>query len=779
MMSLALLTTIGCGTSDPVAFDFAANVELATVHPETRIVNLGLPSARLHLLEGWSKDEKWGGNWAFAWGYWPESTLEFYTFEPRSTVIRFRCRPSDAMARAHARVELVVNGHNIATVPLRAGFNDYHVRVPGRRLRAGRNVMRLRYGHGGDDFPQSGDRHRPTATVAWQRIRIGPEFSFGSVRTDGQSLEIPFHTRVDYFIDAPPGATLRWDRIVPWGVASGRSAHTLRVEVLYEDSSAPSSVTTLTGAELVAPFDAALDGHGVARVSFLALPAPGTPEHASGFRILRPTLTAPAETGPPTPSVVEAGADARPAGEALRQTSGKQASLPAGLKAAMRASLSAERPPNVIVYLVDTLRADHLSTYGYARPTSPSLDAMSTESVVFDHAMAQSGWTRSSVASILTGLGPRAHAVLDRDDTLSVEAVTLQQLLKQHGYQTHAVITNGNLSSRFGFDNGFDSFVYFGRQGAGNTVHHLSNKVNEAFFEWLDQRQPDRPFFAYLHAMDPHGPYTPPEPFRSRFVRDAQLAPVLGGVKSLFSRHQRLPDLSMTDVVAGTVDLYDAEIAHNDAQFGLMLDRLRASGIYDSTVILFVSDHGEEFLDHGGSGHGRTLYSEMIFVPLVIKFPGSWAAGTRVNSPVQHIDILPTILDVVGLPPASVSPGDNLVPLIVTAEEGAEDSRFTQRRLLAHLDLDGRRIDSLLTGDHHLMKWYRGVPEVGAAIQMYRWRTDAAELTDLSGRAPVSTGYLRLVLQAMASSQSPLLDSEDAVIDGELARTLRALGYLQ
>ena len=119
------------------------------------------------------------------------------------------------------------------------------------------------------------------------------------------------------------------------------------------------------------------------------------------------------------------------------------------------------------------------------------------------------------------------------------------------------------------------------------------------------------------------------------------------------------------------------------------------------------------------------------------------------------------------------------MPLIVTAEEGAEDSRFTQRRLLAHLDLDGRRIDSLLTGDHHLMKWYRGVPEVGAAIQMFRWRTDAAELTDLSGRSPVSTGYLRLVLQAMASSQSPLLDSENAVIDGELARTLRALGYLQ
>ncbi len=111
LLTTALLTTVACGTPDPVVFDFAANLDFATVHPETRIVNVGLASARRHLIRGWSYDENWAADWAFAWGLWPESTLNFYTFDPRSTVIRFRGRPSRAMADAEPRVEVVVNGH--------------------------------------------------------------------------------------------------------------------------------------------------------------------------------------------------------------------------------------------------------------------------------------------------------------------------------------------------------------------------------------------------------------------------------------------------------------------------------------------------------------------------------------------------------------------------------------------------------------------------------------------------------------------------------------------
>ncbi len=487
--------------------------------------------------------------------------------------------------------------------------------------------------------------------------------------------------------------------------------------------------------------------------------------------MLLPELVVPADGAPDAP---RRGGPPQSGADIAEATRGESGSLPSDLQSALSASLPAGRAPNVVVYLVDTLRADHLGTYGYSRPTSPSLDAMGSEGVVFDHAMAQSGWTRTSVASILTRLQPREHAVLDRDDTLSDEAITLTRLLSEQGYQTYAVVTNGNVGRRFGFD----SFVYIGERVETEGIHQSSAQVNAEFLEWLAQRDVDRPFFAYLHSTDPHGPYTPREPYRSRFLHDPRLA-TLGRARALWPVLEEMEDLSVADAVTGLRDLYDAEIAYNDAHFGYLLDRLRASGLYDSTLVLFVSDHGEEFYDHGAFEHGKTLYSEMVFVPLVIKFPGGWAAGTRVNSRVQHVDIMPTILDLLDVSPPPGAGGDSLVPAISSVQAGSENEHFVGRRLLAHLDLDQVRMDSVLTKDHHLMEWYRGVPAVDGGTQLFGWREDTEEQLNLSDQAPVSAGYLRLVLRAMAATQKPILDSEDAVIDGELARRLRALGYIQ
>ncbi len=777
-LSSALLLTAGCGATDPVVFDFAANFEHATVRPETRIIGLGSPEARAHLLYGWSSDESWDGRVPFVWGVWPESALEFYAHDRRGTMIRLRGQPSDPMARAEVAVDLLVNGHHVSTFSLRSDFHEYSARVRRSQLRSGRNVMRLRYRHAAEEFPTSNDKNRPKLTVAWREVAIGRDISVGSVRVNAQSLQIPLLTRVDYFVDVAPGTTLRWDGVSVWGAASDSGTRTLRVEVLYEDESPPVQVVELAESELESPFETPLDGQGVARVSFLAVPSERVPEPGSGLRLHRAVLTAPIAPGAPSPSAEDAELVVQQAGEASPRGAPVRAGVPAALSAAMQASSPDGRPPNIVVYLVDTLRADHLGAYGYERPTSPFLDAMSTEAVIFDDAMAQSGWTKTSVASILTGLAPRAHGMFDRNDSFSPEAVTMQKLLGQHGYQTYAVVTNINLTSRFGFDIGFDTHEFLDPIGNFDGPAQLSDRVNDHFFAWLEARQTDRPFFAYLHSMDPHHPYTPPEPYRSRFVADSRLA---RNFDQLLIPHlrQQLPGTSVAAEVSLATDLYDAEIAHNDAQFGRMLDRLRELEIYDSTIIVFVSDHGEEFYDHGGFGHGRTLYPEMIFVPLVIKFPGGWAAGTRVEPRVQHVDLLPTILDLVGAPRLPAQHGDSLVPLVQNAIEGADAPHFAERRLLAHLDLDQWRVDSLLTYDHHLMEWSRGVPEVGGATQLFRWRTDVRELEDLFGESPASTGYLRLGLQRMISSRKPLLESEDVVIDDETARALRALGYLQ
>ncbi len=778
LLLLALLPAIGgCSRTDSASFDFAANLDLATVHPETRIVNVGRSEARRSLIGGWSFDEVWDDDWSFAWGLWPESTLSFYAYEPRSTVIRFRCRPSEAMVDAEPAVELLVNGEPVATVVLQPGFNDYQVRVRRRQLRTGRNELTLRYGHGGKDGPWSDDELRPSLAVAWQRFRFGERFPYGQASSNGASLEIPFRSRVDYFLQVEPGARLGWEQVVPWDAATGSAGHTLRVEVLYESEQTPANSVEVEDADFSAPTSIVLDGSGLARVSFLALPAQGTPERPSGLRIVRPTLSGAASESPPTDPGRGAATD-RQVDNDDPTARGATRGSPSALMSQLRESLPDGRPPNIVVYLVDTLRADHLATYGYPRPTSPKLDALSAESVVFEHAVAQSGWTRTSVASILTGLQPRAHSVLDRDDALSADAVTLPAILGDRGYQTHAVITNGNVAPQLGFDNGFDSFVYAGEQVGSETIHQLSDRVNEAFFAWLDERQTDRPFFAYLHTSDPHTPYTPRDPYRARFLRDPRLAR-LSDPDLIPDAFERFPDLSVADAVGGLSDLYDAEIAYNDEQFGRLLDRLRATDNYDSTLILFVSDHGEEFFEHGAFEHGRTLLSEIIFVPLVIKFPHGWAAGTRVDTPVQHVDILPTILDLIDAPPVRDASGDSLLPIIWAVIEGTGEESTAERSLMSYLELDQRRTDSLLTDDRHVVRWHASSPAADPATQMFSWRNDPEEQVDLSGDFPVTTGYLRLALHAMASIQAPVLTSEEADIDPELARRLRALGYLQ
>jgi arylsulfatase A-like enzyme len=196
--------------------------------------------------------------------------------------------------------------------------------------------------------------------------------------------------------------------------------------------------------------------------------------------------------------------------------------------------------PNVIVYLVDTLRADHLGTYGYAPPTSPSLDAMAAEGIVFERMFAQSGWTRTSVASLMTGLNPPVHGILGRDDALPEEAITLPVLMGDLGYETLAVITNSNVSETFGFDRGFDTFRYLREQvrDLNPEVHRLSDDVNTEFFAWLDDRETDRPFFAYLHTSDPYAPYTPRPPL-SRPIRrrHAALRHSLAPRRSSLCRH--------------------------------------------------------------------------------------------------------------------------------------------------------------------------------------------------------------------------------------------------
>jgi arylsulfatase A-like enzyme len=320
--------------------------------------------------------------------------------------------------------------------------------------------------------------------------------------------------------------------------------------------------------------------------------------------------------------------------------------------------------PNLLIYLVDTLRRDHVGVYGYERDTTPRLDAFARDAVVFDDARTPTSWTRPATATLLTGLYPNRHGAITRTNKLDPRVTLLGTWLQQAGYHTAAFVTNPNVVRVWGFDQGF---AHFQEMGSADMIVR-SDRVTHLLLKHMEAA-PATPFFYYAHTMDPHEPYDPAPPFDRTWPRTEEATLLPNQIKSA-------SPAQLDDMIAA----YDGEIAFNDHQFGLILDRLKAQGLYDDTLIIFTSDHGEEFLEHGYGGHGSTLFDDQLRIPLVIKFPRNAHAGTVVRQRVSLLDIAPTVLAEAGVTRPDGLEGTDLVELLSGAEQ-------PQRPLFLDLDL--------------------------------------------------------------------------------------------
>lgn len=308
--------------------------------------------------------------------------------------------------------------------------------------------------------------------------------------------------------------------------------------------------------------------------------------------------------------------------------------------------------PNVVIYLIDTLRPDHLGCYGRSPSPSPALDRLAQDSVLFLDASAQSGWTKPATASIFSSQWPWRHRVQDFADQLGADVPWLPQILRAHGYQTGAVVTNRLAGSEFGYQRGYDSF----RQLAKDTSEHAHLEA----VNWLEKRNADRPFLLYVHTIDPHAPYMHSPAYRGRSRAQAeeidQEPRLLAEEATLLRfRGRKLDELKPR--VDQLIADYDREIANNDRSFGQLVEWLKAHNVYDNTLIIVVSDHGEEFLEHGYVGHLNSLYQELLHIPMLIKFPAQAGAATRVAETWQQIDLAPTVLKACGISPPSTFQG--------------------------------------------------------------------------------------------------------------------------
>jgi arylsulfatase A-like enzyme len=297
--------------------------------------------------------------------------------------------------------------------------------------------------------------------------------------------------------------------------------------------------------------------------------------------------------------------------------------------------------PLVIVYLVDTLRADHTGPYGYARDTTPRLNAFAKDAVVFETAVSQASWTKPSVASLMTSLLPGQHRAVQLRDTLDPKLETLALRMSKKGFSTGAAIANSVIYSEgTNFDIGFDFFA--GLHGPHNRPSKLVEAagVVDAALSFIDSRR-GFPSFLYVHTMDPHVPYSPPPPFDRKFEPYATPDHPATDPRSDFKE-----PLDRDRMIAR----YDGDVAYGDQEFGRFIDGLKARGLYDQAFIVFMADHGEEFQDHGQWLHGRSVFDELIHIPLIVKFPAMKDAGRRVKPQVQEVDVLPTILESQGFP---------------------------------------------------------------------------------------------------------------------------------
>ena len=297
-------------------------------------------------------------------------------------------------------------------------------------------------------------------------------------------------------------------------------------------------------------------------------------------------------------------------------------------------------PHNVILIVADTLRADHVSCYGYGKPTTPHIDRLAGEGALFEKAYVNLPFSLPSFTTMFTSLYPHSHGITAGLSALSPSAITLAEVLKEKGWQTAAVIGASNLSAHFGLNQGFQFYdePLIGKPPL--TPQRIAEEVNRIALDWLNRRDKAKPFFLMVHYFDVHKPYDPPPPFNMAVSPEP-------------SRKNK------KKTIAG----YDGEISYMDAQFQLLLDQIERSGLSKETLFIFTSDHGEGLGEHGSGDHGETLFEQEVHIPLILKGPGI-PKGLRVRGIVQHVDLAPTILDFLELSIPSQFQGVSFLPAL-------------------------------------------------------------------------------------------------------------------
>jgi choline-sulfatase len=713
-----------------VAYDLVALAHLADVEQGGLFIDFGTSAQNKYTVGDWQSG--WlgrgrEGDATFAYAG-RRARVYFQADEQAELVVRVRLQSIGTLA-----VTPYLNNQELRSVFFDedSAFQNVDIRVPAEHVRLGENYLLLAFGG-------AIERNGQEISVAVDSIRIAKATENldaagavpstndlrGAVTVGGserQALRLRAPTRMSFYAEIPEGAKLSF------GLGAEEGTATASVEITPDEGTRASVFSGAAGASWS---DQEID---------LA---------AYAGKVVRIDLSA-------------------------QGTSGRVAFGTPRIMAPAAERTEIEPAKNVVIVLIDTLRADKLRPFNpRTRVQTPVIDRLATGGVVFEHAQSSSNWTKPSVAGVLTGLYPAGHNARSQEASLPGDALMLSEHFKANGFATGGFIANGYISDRFGFAQGWDHYVNYIRD---NRPTDASN-VFEAAGAWMEQNK-DRRFFLYVHTIDPHVPYDPPDRYLSMYDAHPYEGPVEARrtPELLEDAKRNPPRVRFTERDAERLRaLHDGEISQHDFEFGRFLERLGAAGLTNDTLVVVVSDHGEEFNEHASWGHGHSVYQELLHVPLLVSYPGAIGAS-RVPTIVSSVAVAPTVVELAGLPALPHVEAPSLVGLMQGDRLAGPPIAFSEW-------LDERRVATTAR--------FKIIVRGNLTASLFDLERDPGEARQLELTArPIAARYLRIYHGQFLGStdRSHWLDAEqgrgvnlranEAQVDDALRQQLEAIGY--
>ncbi|MBN1654782.1 MAG: sulfatase [Deltaproteobacteria bacterium] len=742
------------GSSDPAAipwegkfkyYDLLENLSFASLHRQGRLIDFGTTDYFKYVLGGWRSG--WGRNFvrdgvAYTHAVGTSSRIFFHWDSREELVAHFRTKRV-----VSGFFSLYLNDKTIQKVDIpSADWATYSVKLPGEVVKEGMNSMLLRW--------------EKTQQVAGEDLAGAMDYVYLAPATNGNVPEIlPTHAALSRSSgDNKAALLLAGGMKLSYWMQIPREEPQLGfvLEIVNRDSKSQP-------AEMKLEISASSDGQTAVQL------------------LSKNVKTTDAERAQPVAVDLS-----RLAGKVVRLDIGvvhssndkaRLALVQPGLYLKSRDLKSAKpekKAKNVIVVMIDTLRADHTAPYAKTRVKTPAFDKLAESGALFERFSAVEDWTKPSCATILTGLFPDTHQTQTDAIKLPATIRMVSEELKAKGISTGAFIANGYVSDKFGFKKGWDKYVNYIRENKKTDAQYVFGDA----ISWIKTLE-GKPFYAYVHTIDPHVPYSPPQEFIEMYDSAEYKGPVIPIRTAQHLEDIKKGKFSPTQRDKERIEaLYDGEISYHDKGFGVFLQQLEQLGILEDTLIVVVSDHGEEFWDHGSVGHGHQIHQELIHVPFLLVWKGIIPEKTRVSDNHDHTCIVPTIFDAMGLEPPAYLEGTSVLARAMGRQEKGPHAGFSTHQ--------GDR-EAVWTQNWKLIM--RGPTKA----HLFDLEADPKCQKNIDKRNAITLSYLQMLIGQFQGAPDKArwrsreisrkavvqVKKEKVQMDKELEKQLKALGYVE